>query len=193
MVNRYFNIHVYHIREIQARDIQGESRAPQSPVFFSFFFAGSSASPFPPLLTGFGFGLGFGAAFSGSESTSIGSSVLPPFDFDAGFAGLAFFGFSLAASSSSSLLAFSFFFFVAGALSPCLADDAFDFDFFFGPFVIISRSPDASDAVAPPSESDALDSVGEPSSEEDTWKSSSVCVCQWMGDILLVRGGAGRV
>ena len=153
----------------------------QSPVFFCFFFTGSSASPFEPLLTGFGFGFGFGAGFSGSESTSIGSAASPPFGFETGFVALAFFGFSLSPSSPSSPLP-AFFFFVEGPLSPCLADDAFAF--FFGFFVTISRSPDASDAVAPPSESE-LDSDGEPSSEEDAWKSSSVtsyiCVCEWKG------------
>ena len=39
----------------------------------------------------------------------------------------------------------------------------------------MSRSPEASEAVAPPSESELV-SVGEPSSEEDAWKSSSIIV-----------------
>ena len=67
----------------------------QSPVFFCFFLAGSSASPFAALVTGFGFGFGLGAGFSGSESTSIGSSASPPFDFDTGFAALGFLGLLL--------------------------------------------------------------------------------------------------
>ena len=158
----------------------------QSPDFFCFFLTGSSTSPFVALLTGVGFGFGFlGAGFSDSESTSIGSSASPLFDFDTGFATLAFLGFFFSPSSSSTSTSLlddaAFFFFVGGAsLSPF----AFAFAaFFFGPFLSISRSPDASDAVAPPSESELESSVGEPESEEDAWKSSSVlqsfftCLC----------------
>src|SRR6266567_5681708 len=112
----------------------------QSPVFFCFFLAGSSAPPFVALLIGVGFGLGLGAGFSDSESTSIGSSASPPFDFDTGFAALAFLGFFFfsppSPSSSSSLPDAAFFFFVDGSLSPFFSEDAFAFaPFFFGPLL----------------------------------------------------------
>ncbi len=140
-----------------------------SPAFFCFFLAGSSSSPFEAFVMafGFGFGLGFGAGFSDPESISIASSPSPPF---LGFGlALAFFGLSSLPSLSPS--AFFFFFFAGDFSPPSLAVPfAFAFAFFFG--FIISRSPDASDAVAPPSDSELV-SVGEPASEEDASKSSS--------------------
>ena len=129
---------------------------------------------------GLGFGFGFGAGFSGSESTSIASSESPPFfaffvtDVDC-FA-LAFFAFfsPSPSSPSSSPPPLAFFFFFVGEAFPLSSPSfAFALTFFFGPFFTMSRSPDASDAVAPPSSSELDD--GDPSSEEDAWKSSSVC------------------
>lgn len=149
----------------------------QSPAFFCFFLTGSSSS-FEAFATGFGFGLGLGLG-AGSESTSIVSSASPPFFgflTDCCCFALTFFGFFSSSSSPSSLSPppppLAFFFFLAGEDFLSSSFD-FAFAFFFGRFFIRSRSPDASEAVAPPSESE-LDSLGEPSSEDEAWKSSSV-------------------
>src|SRR5882762_8276985 len=102
---------------------------------------------------GFGFGFGFDAGFSDPESTSIAPSTSPPF---------LGFGLALAFPGTSPSPSFFFFFFAGDFAPPSLA---VAFTFFLVLFTI-SRSPDASDAVAPPSEP-SLVSVGEPASEED--------------------------
>ena len=104
--------------------------------------------------------MGFGLAFGFSSSTSIASSS-EPFFLGFGFGlGAAFFGFS---SSSASLSSVALDFFV----------DVFFADALPLPFLPVkSRSPLASEAVCPPSSSED-DSVGDPESESDAWKSSS--------------------
>jgi hypothetical protein len=120
---------------------------------------------------GFGFGLGF--ALGGSSSTSIASPSLSFFFFLVfGFVfGEAFAGLSPSSASPSLALAFFFFGFFGGSPSfalPLLF--AFDLAAF-----VSSRSPLASEAVALPSTDESL-SLGEPASEADAWKSSSVRV-----------------
>lgn len=121
---------------------------------FSFFLAGPSSSP--SLAFGLGLGLGFGFGFS-SSSTSIASFPSSFFGLDLAF-GLAGFFFGSSSASPPSAWALDFFL----------------VNFFFPFFAALANSwsPLASDAVTPPPDSVSL-SLGEPSSVDDAWKSSS--------------------
>ena len=137
--------------ERNGKVLQHDSRIKGQVDVFSFFLAGPSSSP---LTLGLGLGLGFGFGFS-SSSTSIASFSS------------SFFGLGLALGLEG------FFFGASSASLPSACALAFFLVSFF-PFadLVISRSPLASDAVTPPPDSSSL-SLGDPSSVDDAWKSSS--------------------
>lgn len=118
---------------------------------FGFFLIGPSSSPSLTL----GLGLGFGFGFS-SSSTSIASFSSSFFGLDLA---LGFVGFFLGSSSASLPSTWGFGFFLVCFFFPSFAAKA------------NSRSPLASDAVTPP-DPESL-SLGEPSSLDEAWKSSS--------------------
>jgi len=137
--------------------------------FLLLLRAGSSSSPFGAFVTGFGFGFGFG--WHGLLVFRVAALLWFLWHgrrlFRLGFLRLLLAVAVSSSPSSSPAAAAAFFFFFVGEAFPLSSSSfAFALTFFLGPFFTMSRSPDASDAVAPPSSSE-LDSVGEPSSGDD--------------------------